>query len=118
MPNHTGQCRHLHGHTYTAEVTVMGAINPTPGASDEGMVVDFSHVKEALRLAVQEWDHRFLLSNSDILVQDMTYLPGVIVVPFVPTAENLARELLAKLPQNVCQVRLWETPTSFAEVWK
>ena len=45
IPNHGSQCRHLHGHRYALEVTVGGPVVATPGAADEGMVIDFSAVK-------------------------------------------------------------------------
>ncbi len=71
----------------------------------DGMLVDFYDIKRA----IDEWDHRHL---NDI-------------VTFVPTAELLAAEMQRRImallnDRNVeqagCIVRLWETPTSWAQV--
>lgn len=115
LPNHQGGCRHLHGHEYRAEVTISGEINTMPMDSAEGMVVDFTDVKTRLRTEVAKLDHRFLLHQHDTLAGAMVNLPGVVLVDFVPTAENIALVLLKALPE-ASRVRLWETPTSFAEV--
>lgn len=116
LPNHEGYCRRLHGHQYTVEATVEGAIKLTKGAPDEGMVVDFGEVKTRLKSIASSLDHQFLLSAEDPFVDIMKSLPGVIVVNFVPTAENIALMFLLDLPTDVTSVRVWETPTSYAEV--
>jgi 6-pyruvoyltetrahydropterin/6-carboxytetrahydropterin synthase len=116
LPNHQGLCRNLHGHLYRVEATVYGTIKDNPGAPDDGMVVDFSSIKSALRAQIAERDHRFMLWNLDPLLDTMYNLPGILIVPYVPTAENIAFALLLSLPHDVVSVKLWETPTSFCEV--
>jgi len=127
LPNHEGPCRRLHGHRYAAELTIKGKVNRLAGAADEGMVVDFTRAKDALRSVVAEIDHRLLLHRDDMLAAAMRTMPGVTLVGFVPTAENIADEvlhavrllLLDWLQKNECEVtrlRLWETPTSYVEV--
>ena len=115
LPHHQGACHSLHGHTYKAEVTIAGDINTEPMSPSEGMVVDFTSVKTALRAEIAKLDHKFLLHQYDKLAGKMVDLPGVVLVDFVPTAENIAQALLRALP-SVSKVKLWETPTSFAEV--
>ncbi len=115
LPHHNGACHNLHGHHYIAEVTVEGDITSTPEASNEGMVVDFTDVKTALRAEVARLDHKFLLHEYDPLVRQMRDLPGIALVSFIPTAERIAQALLNALPM-VSRVKLWETPTSYAEV--
>ena len=34
IPNHDGQCRHLHGHRYAIEVTLTGDVANHPGKAD------------------------------------------------------------------------------------
>jgi 6-pyruvoyltetrahydropterin/6-carboxytetrahydropterin synthase len=118
LPNHNGQCRHLHGHQYRAEATVEGQISDLEGSSDEGMVLDFTIVKDALKEVAKGLDHRFLIATSDPLVPVLRELPGVLVVPYVPTAENIGKYILSQLPGGVVRIRIWETPTSFADVWE
>lgn len=116
LPNHQGKCFNLHGHQYTAEVTAAGPINDTVGHPEQGMVCDFSSIKSNLRSVVNQWDHRMLLSTTDPIASAMHNLPGVVIVPWIPTAENIARAIFLLLPGlGVTSVKVWETPTSFAE---
>lgn len=118
LPNHKGACSSLHGHTYTADVTIEGPINITQGDSDEGMVQDFAVPKAELRMLIQEYfDHQFLLCERDSLRAALQGLPGVRLVAYVPTAENIASALLFCIT-GATRVILWETPTSYVEVHK
>lgn len=105
LPNSDGPCKRLHGHTYRVRIVARGAIQPINGAAEEGMVVDFTRIKEVFKRRIESiCDHQFL--NETVPVERTT-------------AELLAawmlRELRAELPQIIA-VRLHETPTSFAEV--
>ncbi len=129
IPNHASQCRHLHGHRYTLEITLAGEPASTEGASDEGMVMDFSEVKTiALRELVDKWDHAFLAHAGDsAVVAFLATLPDhkTVVLPFVPTAENLAAEAFRILDAAYAEfcgarfrlerVRLYETPNNWAD---
>lgn len=100
--NHNGKCRRLHGHSYRVFVEVKGEIKPQDGLSDEGMVVDFSVVKEAWDSIVGDLDHQNL--NETI---------GPEVGP--TTAENIAKWVLMQLP-FASAVTVFETATSSARV--
>ena len=96
IPQHASQCRHLHGHRYAIEITLSGDIIRTEGAADQGMVMDFSDVKNiANAVLVNQWDHAFLVYQGDhAVVEFLASLPEhkTVVLPVVPTAENLAAE--------------------------
>lgn len=100
IPNHLGKCRSLHGHTYSLEITIMrrpdGSID-----KESGMVMDFGDLKKIVAPVIEKLDHSFI--NDTIAL---------------PTAENMlewiAAELRPALP-GLCRMRLWETPTSYAE---
>ncbi|MCX7196928.1 MAG: 6-carboxytetrahydropterin synthase [Proteobacteria bacterium] len=129
IPHHANQCRHLHGHRYALELTVVGALVEVDGAPDQAMVADFSEVKSiANRIVVQPWDHAFLAWKHDRQVVDfLATLPGHRTVEFEqpPTAEHLAAtafELLqAALAERygsrvtLSRVRLYETPNAWAD---
>ena len=129
IPNHASQCRHLHGHRYAVEITLSGEILDTPGASDEGMVMDFSEVKRvANAVLVERWDHAFLVYEGDrSVVELLAALPGhkTVVLPVIPTAENLAEEAFRILDAayrdvygnglRLERVRLYETPNNWAD---
>lgn len=119
VPGHQGQCRNLHGHTYTLEVTVEGAI------ADDGMIVDFGVLKTVMMEEVHaRWDHAFLAWEYDGPVREALAADPAWKVwwmPRPPTAENLA-EHAADLMQlrlvdagvRVVRVVVWETPNCFA----
>lgn len=129
IPSHASQCRHLHGHRYAIEITLSGAIIRTEGAAEEGMVMDFSEVKRiANRMVVEPWDHAFLVFQGDRAVLEfLATLPGhkTVVLPCVPTAENLAAEAFRLLDGayrdtygnqlRLERVRLYETPNNWAD---
>jgi 6-pyruvoyltetrahydropterin/6-carboxytetrahydropterin synthase len=97
---HYGPLAAIHGHTYTLEVTLQGAVDPRTG-----MLVDLGEVKRLVgETVLSRFDHAFL--NDD-----PAFPPGV-----VPSTENLVRvvwELLAaKLgTDRLARIVLWEDPT-------
>jgi 6-pyruvoyltetrahydropterin/6-carboxytetrahydropterin synthase len=92
-----------HGHNYTLDVTVRGAIDPRTG-----MVIDLGELKRVVQeTVIERFDHADL--NADPLFRDR-----------VPTTENIALavwELLApKLGrERLARVRVWEDPTLFVD---
>lgn len=128
LPNHGGQCANLHGHRYVAEFMVAGDIVRETGVSDEGMVVDFTHAKRVAKAEVARLDHKFLLQDTDPVLTTIgratAFALGVVSVPYVPTAENIAGDLLVRCNERcvmeMCgfrfsKLRLYETPTSWVE---
>ena len=102
LREYNGKCARLHGHNYRLQVTVTGTIN------DIGMVVDFGVIKKYLKMLDEVLDHQNL---DDVLC-------------FQSTAENMvcfiadflnARFMLEGQKYRVTRVKLYETPTSFAE---
>lgn len=126
VPNHKSKCRNPHGHRYRLRVTIAGEIVQTPGASDEGMLADFGDLKTLMTTKVHDvLDHGFIMYEGDEkMIGAFDYGDDgfkVIRVPFVPTAENLAKWCWDQLGDSVQQmgfdlalVELWETPTSLA----
>ncbi len=112
--NYSGQCRHLHGHNGRVEIEI---------ASDKldvrGMVVDFSDIKTAIKTWIDETlDHRMLLCKDDPLLPALKHHRELVfVMDQNPTAENIAKLIFDHARSKglpVTEVRLWETPTSFA----
>src|SRR4029079_17746681 len=93
-----------HGHNYMIEVTVLGEVDP-----NTGMVVNLFDLKRALLKVLEEFDHK----NLNL---DMPYFKNRI-----PTSENLARVLWAKLDGQkdigkLHAIRLYEDEDLYAEV--
>ncbi len=130
IPEHKSQCRNLHGHRYTIEITLMGEVIEEEGSSDNGMLMDFSDVKAlANQHLVHVWDHAFLVYEKDVVVRDfLASLPDhkTVVINKIPTVENLARtafDLLKPVYQDrygtglrLHRIVLHETPNCWAEV--
>jgi 6-pyruvoyltetrahydropterin/6-carboxytetrahydropterin synthase len=102
LHNHGGKCAHLHGHSYRVIVTVTGLIKPADGAPDEGMVMDFSDVKEQWGLIEGFLDHR-----------DLNKTIGPDIGP--TTAENIAVWILARM-RCASAITVYETATSSVTV--
>ncbi|MBX9675173.1 MAG: 6-carboxytetrahydropterin synthase QueD [Methylotenera sp.] len=129
IPSHKSQCRNLHGHRYTLEITLSGEIITQNNVSETGMVMDFSDVKRIARETVVDlWDHAFLVYFDDKVVLDfLNSLPNhkTVIFPTVPTAENMAAEAFNILREQykdtygnhlkLERVRLYETPNSWAD---
>src|SRR3954453_16813816 len=95
IPDHKSQCRNLHGHRYTIEITLVGAVIQAEGSSDNGMIMDFSDVKAlAKQHLVDVWVHAFLVYEEDTAVRVfLDSLPGhkTVLIKRIPTVENLAQ---------------------------
>lgn len=128
VTNHHSQCRNLHGHRYKAEICVEGDLVQVEGISDQGMVIDFGDIKRIATVHVHDvLDHGFMVWDKDfILVEFFRNNPDQknIIVPFVPTSENIAAWVFMQLDKHfkdkygtglvLYSIKLWETPTSVA----
>lgn len=127
VTNHKSKCRNLHGHRYKVVVGVDDKVVTTAGASDEGMVMDFSDVKAIMMDVIDGgYDHGFVIYEKDPLAPFFQTQKDagmkVILSSFIPTAENLAkwwyRLLKTKLDEKniaIEYVEVYETPTSTAK---
>lgn len=126
--NHRSVCKGLHGHRYKAEICVEGNLIEEKGASEEGMVIDFADIKKVAQKFIQEeLDHAFMVWDRDHeLLEFFKSSQGhkPVIVPFTPTAENVAAYIFNKLKDKFTDVfktglklqsvKLWETPSSYA----
>ena len=130
IPDHKSQCRNLHGHRYTLEITLVGNVIEQEGNSDNGMIMDFSDVKAlAKQHLVDVWDHAFLVYSGDAAVRDfLASLPGhkTVTIDRIPTVENLAQTAFDILKAvfidrygtglRLHKLVLHETPNCWAEI--
>ena len=126
--NHRSVCKGLHGHRYKAEICVEGDLVEKKDASEEGMVIDFADIKKTAQKFIQEeLDHAFMVWEKDIeLLEFFKNSKGhkPVIVPFTPTAENVAVYIFNELKDkftdvfktglHLQSVKLWETPSSYA----
>lgn len=125
IPNHTSQCRNIHGHRYRAEITVEGDIIEEAGASDEGMVIDFGDIKRIIKTLIDgELDHGYMGCRGDVVLdlikkESFKYTE----VDFIPTAENIAKWMFDRLTPEfegvygkvlkLKSIKLYETPNNY-----
>lgn len=135
LDGHGGLCSNLHGHTYKMEVTAetVGSNLTINEGPSRGMVLDFKDLKTVVNyVIIDHFDHALVINRSsqDPFEQELnqlteTYSKKVVRLPFRPTAENMAADFLNKLnaylehnklDYKITKIRLYETPTSYAEV--
>lgn len=83
IEHHQGECRNLHGHTYTVTIEARGPVQED--GHERGMVIDFGVLKHLY--------HRHIHNPCD-----HAYLNDVFDWP--TTAENLARHFLLTLSDD------------------
>ncbi len=93
LKEYKGKCEKVHGHTFQVEVEI-----PVRELDRAGIGVDFAEIKKTLAAALP--DHTLL---NDVL-------------PFNPSAENLARHLYGELKKSfpVESVTVWESDDASA----
>lgn len=100
--HHDGDCSRLHGHTYELVIRLKSNDLEKSGPKTN-MVVDFAHLKKAVRNLIDEYlEHRFL---NESLQTDS------------PTTEFIAAWIFHKLKDTLpllSSVSLFESPTSGA----
>lgn len=127
VPNHKSKCKNLHGHRYKIEVGVDDKKIQDAGSSSEGMVIDFSDLKEIMMKEIDaKYDHGLVMYERDefqMVFAELkeNYKQKIVFTSFIPTAENLAqwwfillKPLLKEKGVKINHVKVWETPSSTA----
>lgn len=107
LHNYEGKCMNLHGHTYKVQLMMSGV------PDERGISIDFSDMKRiAQARIIGPLDHRYL---NEVLPPMNTTAENMVVWMYEQVHEALVEEGL--YPNvRVEEVRLWETPTSFASI--
>jgi len=112
--DYDGICKHPHGHNAVAEIEVR-----TDTLDQRNMVCDFSDIKRLVKGWIdRELDHKMILRHDDPLVRPLQALgEPIYLLDSNPTVERIAKlvyDETQRLGFSVVEVRVWETPTSFA----
>lgn len=142
---HNSKCKNIHGHRYIAQAWCSGPL--APSGEQTGMVLDFGFLKDVMMSEIDApCDHGLILWIGDPFTP--AFRPPVLagvselhcaehgfwsgtgnfgklyLVPFVPTAENLARHWFDRMAGHVRDrsgdraelvgVKVWETPNCWA----
>lgn len=105
LRHYKGKCERMHGHRYVVELALA-----SEDVDRAGIAFDFVDVKRELRALADRLDHQNLNELEPFTEME-------------PSAENQARyfydELKRRLPaamrDAVLYVRVWETPTQWAQ---
>jgi 6-pyruvoyltetrahydropterin/6-carboxytetrahydropterin synthase len=147
VPTHGSKCKNMHGHRYTIQA-MCSAHKLIQSGVQESMVLDFGFLKEEMMANIDHpcdhgtvfWDQDEILQtlpiNMDLARSEIAYqgfrgptteIRGwkLYIVPFIPTAENLAKHWFERLKKRVeiasegqaelKGVKVWETPNCTAE---
>lgn len=134
LSGHAALCKNLHGHTYKVQVTVVG--DQVVGGSSDSMVLDFKHLKEAIsEVIIKKFDHAVIFSDEDFRnpaeeeLYDWAKRHSMrhFVMLGRTTAEQMSFYFSQKIEEylkyeldldniHYCVCRVYETPTSYAEV--
>jgi len=125
LKNYDGPCRNVHGHSYRLFVTLTGTPSADTESPRNGMVIDFTELKNiVLDKIINLFDHSVVVS-SDYDAEKMEMMKktfgNTVIVDYQPTCENLitdfAQRLKDELPEGVIlhSLRLFETAKSYAE---
>jgi len=118
LPEHFGQCKNIHGHSYKMIVEFEGELDKNQ------MVIDYYDVEKIINPVIEKLDHAFMVNKDDKVVVDFLDKLGSkkVVVDFNSTAENICGFLLSEikkfsLPTNLSSVkiRVYETQFDYAE---
>ncbi len=114
LMQHTGKCRHLHGHSARAEITLRSKT-----LDQQAMVMDFSRLNAIVAEYIDnQLDHNLLLHKNDPLCEILSQQgERFLALSQHPTAEYLAQMIYQYTKEQglpVYKVLLWETASANA----
>lgn len=121
-----GKCRNVHGHSYKLAVTVIGEPLNDPNAVKNGMVIDFTDLKNIVKEEIVDpYDHATVFNKNTPhveLAQELSQRGHeVILADYQPTSEmmiiDFATKIEKRLPAHIAlfSLQLRETASSYAE---
>lgn len=107
LRKYKGKCENMHGHNWRVKAVIAGE-----KLNSQGMVMDFSELKNKLNGVIMRLDHKYL--------NDVDYFKKV-----NPTSENIAKFIYDKLQKKLIAyslqftaVTVWETNISCATYYE
>ena len=118
LPEHFGNCKNIHGHSYKMIIEFEGELN------ESEMIIDFYDIDRIIKPLIEKLDHAFMVNKNDSDV--LAFLDKIkskkLVVDFNSTIENICNFVLKEikkfeLPENISSVaiRIYETNEDYAE---
>lgn len=107
LHHYEGKCKNLHGHTYRVIFGISGFVD------DRGLMIDFGDIKDIWKNEIEIFlDHKYL---NETLPPMNTTAENMVVWIYEKMEESLQKRVELYDGARVEFVRLFETPTSYAE---
>jgi 6-pyruvoyltetrahydropterin/6-carboxytetrahydropterin synthase len=120
LATYDGKCKNIHGHRWRVVIEVQKDQLIESGQL-EGMVTDFTYLKDDVKALVDAFDHGLIIQEGTMRTQTLECLIedgfNIIMVDFRPTAENFAEYFYNKMTEkgyHVKRATVYETPTNSA----
>lgn len=115
LARYNGKCRNIHGHRWRVVIEIAGE------NLDDGMVVDFTDIKAALKSLTDNLDHSLVMEKDTLKPQTYECLVDegfrIMIMDFRPTAENFAKYFFYEIKNkgfNIRAAEVYETPNNCA----
>ena len=115
LARYNGKCRNIHGHRWRVVIEIAGE------NLDDGMVVDFTDIKAALKALTDNLDHSLVMEKDTLKPQTYESLVDegfrIMIMDFRPTAENFAKYFFDEIKNkgfNIRAAEVYETPNNCA----
>lgn len=102
--SYTAKCQHIHGHSYKLKVQLFG--EDESSLNDEGVLADFTFVKEIVKPYIEKLDHNFMIHAMDkaaeaLMAEAHFGRYPIIVCKYNPTAERICLMLLSSIAEKI-----------------
>lgn len=132
LRGHSGKCKNLHGHRWRVKYGLK-AESLIDSGSSEGMIIDFTDIKNIIKNYFKNYDHAFIFTDDNKIskeeenfikaCKDMSF--KIVTIPVRSTAENMSKlffyeleEELSKVVENknfnIDYITVYETPNNAA----
>lgn len=115
LARYNGKCRNIHGHRWRVVIEIAGE------NLDDGMVVDFTDIKAALKALTDNLDHSLVMEKDTLKPQTYECLVDegfrIMIMDFRPTAENFVKYFFDEIKNkgfNIRAAEVYETPNNCA----
>ena len=115
LSGYQGKCANIHGHRWRVVIEIAGE------NLDDGMVVDFTDIKAALKSLTDNLDHSLVMEKDTLKPQTYECLVDegfrIMIMDFRPTAENFAKYFFDEIKNkgfNIRAAEVYETPNNCA----
>ena len=125
LPNHKGECKNIHGHSYKMIIELSGELD-----AKSGMIVDFYDLGLIVKPIVKKFDHSFLVYKKDTKLLNFLAENKMkkVVTDYYGTVENICNNFIDLIVKGIKKsklnniysitVKIYETPNSYAEMTK